>query len=153
MAVDPTTRGNIKMPMSETQFYVSVAIVPTVTIIIVLIGVLLNNSNMNGRFDDMNGRFDDLRSEMNARFGDMNARFDDMNARFDELRSEMNAGSGTLRSEMNARSDDLRSEMNARFEDIRETLRAEMAKNHSEMLLKFAELDRRLSRQEVGSSS
>ena len=128
MAVNPTVRGNIRMPMSETQFYVSVAIVPTVTIIIVLIGVLLNNSNMNGRFDDMNGRFDDLRSEMNA-------------------------GSGALRSEMNARSNDLRSEMNARFEDIRETLRAEMAKNHSEMLLKFAELDRRLSRQEVGSSS
>ncbi len=121
--------------MSETQFYVSVAVVPTVTIIIVLIGVLLNNSNMNGRFADLNGRFDD------------------MNGRFDDLRSEMNAGSGALRSEMNARSDDLRSEMNARFEDIRETLRAEMAKNHSELLLKFAELDVRLSRLEVGSSS
>ena len=92
--------------MSETQFYVSVAVVPTVTIIIVLIGVLLNNTNMNARFGDMSARFDDLRSEMNARSA-----------------------------------------------DIRETLRAEMAKNHSEMLLKFAELDLRLSRLEVGSNS
>lgn len=99
--------------MSETQFYVSVAVAPTVTIIIVLIGVLLNNTNMN------------------ARFGDMNGRFDDMNGRFDDLRSEMNA----------------------RFEDIRETLRAGMAKNHSELLLKFAELDRRLSRLEVPATS
>ena len=53
--------------MNETQFYVSVAVVPAVTVIVVLIGVLLNNTNMNARFDDMNGRFDDLRSEMNAR--------------------------------------------------------------------------------------
>ena len=92
--------------MSETQFYVSVAVAPTVTIIIVLIGVLLNNTNMNARFGDMSARFDDLRSEMNAR-----------------------------------------------FEDIRETLRAGMAKNHSELLLKFAELDRRLSRLEVPATS
>lgn len=81
--------------MSETQFYVSVAVAPTVTIIIVLIGVLLNNTNMNARFGDMS----------------------------------------------------------ARFEDIRETLRAGMAKNHSELLLKFAELDRRLSRLEVPATS
>lgn len=114
--------------MSETQFYVSVAVAPTVTIIIVLIGVLLNNTNMNARFGDMNGRFDDLRSEIKA-------------------------GLGALRSEMKASSDDLRSEMNARFEDIRETLRAGMAKNHSELLLKFAELDRRLSRLEVPATS
>ena len=43
--------------------------------------------------------------------------------------------------------------MNARSGDIRETLRAEMAKNHSELLLKFTELDRRLSRLEVPSNS
>ena len=95
--------------MSETQFYVSVAVVPTVTIIIVLIGVLLNNTNMNARFDD-------------------------------------------LRSDMNARSDDLRSEMHSSSTGMRETLRAEMAKNHSEMLLKFTELDARLSHLEVPST-
>ena len=40
---------------------------PATTVIIVLIGVLLNNSNMNARFADINGRFADI----NARFGDL----------------------------------------------------------------------------------
>ena len=87
--------------MSETQFYVSVAVMPTVTIIVVLIGVLLNNTNLNAQLSDVNSRFDDLRNEMSARLGE---------------------------------------------------LRAEIAKNHSEMLTKFAELDGRLSRLEAGSS-
>ena len=47
---------------------------PVTTIIIVLIGILLNNANMNARFGDINARF----GEMNARFGDMNARFADL---------------------------------------------------------------------------
>lgn len=34
---------------------------------------------------------------------------------------------------------------NHRLNDVRDLLRAEMAKNHSELLSKFAELDRRLS--------
>ena len=84
--------------MSETQFYVSVAVMPAVTVIIVLIGVLLNNTNMNARLSDLRG------------------------------------------------------EMNARFEDLRNALRAEMSKNHSEMLTKFAELDSRLYRLEAGSN-
>jgi low affinity Fe/Cu permease len=46
------------------QFYISVAVVPVTTIIIVLIGVLLNNGNMNRRMDDLNRRFDDLRTEV-----------------------------------------------------------------------------------------
>ena len=54
---EPAARGTIKAPMSETQFYVSVAVVPSVTVIIVLVGVLLNNTNMNARFSDMSGRF------------------------------------------------------------------------------------------------
>jgi hypothetical protein len=47
---------------------------PVTTIIIVLIGVLLNNANMNARFADMNARF----ADMNARFGDMDRRFTDL---------------------------------------------------------------------------
>ena len=61
--------------MSETQFYISVAVLPVTTIIIVLIGVLLNNANMNARFGDMNASF-------NARFADIDRRFVDMNASF-----------------------------------------------------------------------
>lgn len=47
---------------------------------------------------------------------------------------------------LNARIDELSHTMDARINDLRDTLRAEMAKNQSEMLLKFAELDSRLTR-------
>jgi hypothetical protein len=39
---------------------------------------------------------------------------------------------------------------NVRLGDVRDLLRAEMDKNHSEMLHRFAELDTRLSRIENG---
>ena len=58
--------------MNPTQFYISVAVMPITTIIIVLIGVLLNNSNMNSRFAEVNGRFADL----NHRLNEMNQHFD-----------------------------------------------------------------------------
>ena len=57
--------------MNPTQFYISVAVVPVTTIIIVLIGVVLNNANMNARFADMSTHF-------NARFADMNGRVADL---------------------------------------------------------------------------
>ena len=66
------------------QFYISVAVVPVTTIIIVLIGILVNNTNMNARMSEMNARFSDL----NARFGDLNARFDD---RFNDLKELIKA--------------------------------------------------------------
>jgi len=50
------------------------------TMLVVLIGILLNNS-----------RLSDLKSDMNARFGDINGRFGDMNGRINELRSHMDA--------------------------------------------------------------
>ncbi len=43
--------------MSDVQFYVSGAVMPAVIIIIVLIGVLLNNRNMDLRFADTNTHF------------------------------------------------------------------------------------------------
>ncbi len=39
--------------MNPTQFYVSVAVVPVSTMIIVLIGVLLNNNTVNNRISDL----------------------------------------------------------------------------------------------------
>jgi hypothetical protein len=39
--------------MNPTQFYVSVAVVPVTTMIIVLIGVLLNNNTVNNRMNDL----------------------------------------------------------------------------------------------------
>jgi hypothetical protein len=48
------------------QFYMSVAVVPVTTIIIVLIGILVNNNNMNARMSDMNARFNDLKDLIKA---------------------------------------------------------------------------------------
>lgn len=39
--------------MNPTQFYISVGVMPVTTIIIVLIGVLLNNTTMNAGFADI----------------------------------------------------------------------------------------------------
>ena len=101
--------GRGRNAVSETQFYISVAVMPVTTIIIVLIGVLLNNANLNHRLGDFNNRFLDF-----------NKRLDDFNNRF--------------------------ADMNQRLDDTKELLRAEMAKGHSELLAKFAELDTRLGR-------
>ena len=48
----------------------------------------------------------------------------------------------------NRRIDDLRSDIEHRISDLRDALRAEMAKNQSEMLARFADLDTRLTRLE-----
>ena len=57
------------------QFYISVAVGPAVTTIVVLIGVLINNN-----------RIGDLRMDVNARLTEMNNRFNDINNRFSDMR-------------------------------------------------------------------
>jgi len=49
----------------------------------------------------------------------------------------------------NSRMSDLRSDLLRHMDALKETLRAEMAKNQSEILHKFADLDTRLSRLEA----
>ena len=78
---------------------------PITTIVIVLMGVLLNNNNLNARLSDVN-------------------------------------------TSLNKRMDNMNYSINARMDDLRDMLRAEIAKNHGEMLAKFAELDTRLMRSE-----
>jgi len=55
---------------------------------------------------------------------------------------------GDMRADMEQRFADLRTDMDHRLNDLRDALRAEMAKNHSEMLARFADLDTRLTRLE-----
>jgi len=147
--------------VSPTQFYISVAVVPTITIVAVMLGLLLNNNNMNARFSDLNARFGDIdkrfadmNASLNARFGDIDKRFADMNAslnaRFgdiDKRFADMNVRFG----DVNVRLGELGSGLNARMDDLRGVLQTEMAKNHSEMLAKFSELDTRLIRLESRS--
>jgi hypothetical protein len=70
----------------------------------------------------------------NQRLNDLNGRFGDFNSRFNDLHKRL---------------DDLRTEMIARIDGLGETLRAEMARNHSELLAKIAELDNRITRMET----
>jgi hypothetical protein len=77
--------------MSDAQLYLTVAVAPALSLMIVLAGYIVQNSNLNARIAEMRTDFRDL------------------------LRAELSA------------------------------IRAEMARNHSELLSKFADLDRRLS--------
>ena len=77
--------------MSDAQLYLTVAVAPALSLMIVLAGYIVQNSNLNARIAEMRTDFRDL------------------------LRAELSA------------------------------IRAEMARTHSELLSKFADLDRRLS--------
>jgi hypothetical protein len=46
----------------------------------------------------------------------------------------------------NTRISTLETHLNTRMNGLRDLLRAEMAKNHSELLIKFAELDHRIDK-------
>jgi hypothetical protein len=59
----------------------------------------------------------------------------------------------SLESSVNARFASMESHFNTRLNDMRDVLRAEMAKNHSELLIKFAQLDQRISRLEDHTAS
>ena len=64
--------------VNETQFYISVTVGPAVTMVVVLIGVLINNNRIGDLRMDVNSRMTEMRSEMNNRFSDINTRFSDM---------------------------------------------------------------------------
>ncbi|MCX6592138.1 MAG: hypothetical protein NTZ56_11485 [Acidobacteria bacterium] len=85
---------------------------PISTLVIVMVGVLLNNNRLASLESSVNARFASMESHFNSRLGSMETQF------------------------------------NTRLNDMRDVLRAEMAKNHSELLMKFAELDHRISRLE-----
>ena len=57
--------------VNETQFYISVTVGPAVTMVVVLIGVLINNNRIGDLRMDVNSRMTEMRSEMNNRFSDM----------------------------------------------------------------------------------
>ena len=72
--------------MNDTQI-LTIAMSTAPTMLIVLIGILINNA----RLGDLNSRFNDLSGNINSRFNDMNLRITETNARIDELRSHMDA--------------------------------------------------------------
>ncbi len=61
--------------MSDTQF-LQIALAALPTMLIVLVGILINNSRL---------------GDMNSRLSDMNSRLNDMGTRIDELRAHMDS--------------------------------------------------------------
>ncbi len=61
-----------------------------------------------------------------------------------------NARLTDLRNDLTSRMNALETNFQKRLEDTRELLRAEISRNHSEMLHRFGDLDRRLTRIETG---
>ena len=67
--------------MNPTQFYISVAVMPGITILVVLLGILLNNSRFNSIERTMESRF----NAVDARFNSIEARMSSWETRFDIL--------------------------------------------------------------------
>ena len=107
--------------MSNFQFFLTMAVAPVMSLVIVLAGYIVQNSNLNARAAEIrsgiNDRMDDLRTELK-----------------DLLRAELGA---------------IRAEMARNNSELLLAIRAEMARNQSEILGKLAELDRRISPLEV----
>ena len=86
--------------MNTTQFYISVAVMPITTIIIVLIGVLLNNSNMNARINDLKDLFRaeiaKTASELLAKFVELDNRIDAVTARLDAMTARLDSVTARL---------------------------------------------------------
>jgi len=108
--------GWLAVDITPLQFYAAVAATPIATIVAVIFGVFWSNNNLNARIADVNARISDLAANIN------NGRFADVNARINDLRAEMID----------------------RINDTRDVLRAEMAKNHAEVMGRIAELETRL---------
>ena len=107
--------------MTNVQI-LTIVIALATSFIAVLTGVLLNNTRLNDVKESLNHRLDDF----SRHFDD---RLDDYSHRLDDLKDVTAA----------------RFETCASARDFQE-LRVLMERNHSEMLLKFAEMDNRLSR-------
>jgi hypothetical protein len=91
--------------MTDTQFIVTMAVAPTLSLVIVLAGYIVQNANLNARIAEIRTDFDR------------------------RISTEMGAMREVLRAEL-------------------AVIRAEMERNHSELLARFADLDRRLTRLE-----
>ena len=103
--------------MSTEQLVLTIAVAPVLSLVIVLAGYIVQNTNLNARTSDM-------RSDLNARTNEMRTDFDK------RLTTELSAIREVLRAELSA-------------------TRAEMSRNHSEAMHKFADLDQRLTRIEA----
>ncbi len=96
----------------------ALTVIPMMTL--VLVGILINNARLNDFKDVLRAEIGGVRSEIGAARGETAG-----------LRGEFRTETTSLRGEIYS---------------MRDVLRAEMDKNHSEMLHRFADLDTRMTR-------
>lgn len=79
--------------MNPVQFYLAIAVAPVTTVIIVLVGVLLNNQNMNNRMAEVNNRLTDFRQLLTAETQrveiKLEAKMDRLESRMDKMESNL----------------------------------------------------------------
>ena len=96
--------------MNDTQI-LTIAMSTAPTMLIVLVGILINNARLGDLSSNLNARLGDLGNNFNSRFNDLNTRIGETNARITET---------------NTRISELRTHMDGRFEEMKDLWRSEL---------------------------
>jgi len=96
--------------MTDTQI-LTIAMSTAPTMLIVLVGILINNARLGDLSSNFNARLGDLSANLGSRMNDLNARIGETNARIGETE---------------ARIGELRSHMDVRFEEMKDLWRSEL---------------------------
>ncbi len=106
--------------MNDTQI-LTIAMSTAPTMLIVLVGILINNARLGDLSSNFNSRFNDLNTrigETNAHLGETNARIAETHARITETHARITETDGRIR--------ELRSHMDVRFEEMKDLWRSEL---------------------------
>jgi len=96
--------------MNDTQI-LTIAMSTAPTMLMVLVGILINNARLGDLSSNLNARLGDLGNNFNSRFNDLNTRIGETNARITET---------------NTRISELRTHMDGRFEEMKDLWRSEL---------------------------
>jgi peptidoglycan hydrolase CwlO-like protein len=106
--------------MNDTQI-LTIAMSTAPTMLIVLVGILINNARLGDLSSNFNSRFNDLNiriGETNAHLGETNNRIAETHARITETHARITETDGRIR--------ELRSHMDVRFEEMKDLWRSEL---------------------------
>jgi hypothetical protein len=129
--------------VNPVQFYISVAVVPVTTIVIVLIGVLLNAGIVNRRSDDLKDLIKVYAERQDANLSRVEGT---MNANLARLENTLNADLSRVEKTLNADLSRMENTLNSDLRRVEETVNANLHRVEDALLSKFAELDTRFSR-------
>ena len=118
--------------MNDTQI-LTLAMSTAPTMLIVLVGILINNARLGDLSSSLNARLGDLSSSLDARLGEFSSsvsvRLGDLSSNFNSRFTDLNTRVGETNAriaETNARIGDLRSHMDVRFEEMKDLWRSEL---------------------------